>query len=219
MAAGSGAGQDRNVVNAWSSGRCWQMKLKCFSSLFRYSCCSALRVLCAFDPRLADYTRLRGLDRPTRTDVNEPYTQKILLIPVVPTNHVVSYDGQIAGVNCQSPAHTQRGAAPGTRMTCLTGYCADWGRFRAEGQNFSFIPSFFETSPLWIYCICSFNKVLPDIALAVFSCSHSLPQVPETGFVCASIPELESGWGRKGTSSSSELATFLSSLQGVTMLL
>lgn len=98
------------------------MKLKCFWSLFRYSCCSALRVLCAFDPRLADYTRLQGLDCPTHTDVNEPYMQKILPIPVVPINHVVSYDGQIAGVNCQSPACTKRGAVPCTRMTCLTGY-------------------------------------------------------------------------------------------------
>lgn len=183
MAAGSGGGQDGNVVNAWSSGRRWQMKLKCFWSHFRYSCCSALHVLCAFDPRLADYTRLWGLDRPTRTDVNEPYTQKILLILVVPINHVVSYDGQIAGVNCQSPTRTKRGAAPHTHMMCLTEYSADWGGFRAEGWNFSFIPNFFETSPLWIYCICSFNKVLADIALGIFSCSHSLIQGPETGAV------------------------------------
>ena len=101
------------------------MKLKCFSSRFRYSRCCALHVLCAFDPRLADYTRLRGLDHPARTDVNKPYTQKILLIPVVPINHVVSYDGQIVGVNCQSPTRTKRGAAPRTRMTCLTGYSTE----------------------------------------------------------------------------------------------
>lgn len=101
------------------------MKLKCFSSLFRYSCSSALHVLCAFDPHLADYTRHQGLHRPTHADVNEPYMQKILLIPVVPINHVVSYDGQIAGVKCQSPAHTKRRAAPRTRMTCLTGCSTD----------------------------------------------------------------------------------------------
>lgn len=29
---------------------------------------------------------------------------------MVPINHVVSYDGQIVGVNCQSPTHTNRGA-------------------------------------------------------------------------------------------------------------
>lgn len=29
---------------------------------------------------------------------------------MVPINHVVSYDGQIVGVNCQSPTHTTRGA-------------------------------------------------------------------------------------------------------------
>lgn len=101
------------------------MKLKCFWSLFRYSCCSASHVLCAFDPRLADYTILRGLDRPTHTDVNEPHTQKVLLIPVVPINHLVSYDGQIAGVNCQSPTHTKRGVAPHMRMTHLTGCSTD----------------------------------------------------------------------------------------------
>lgn len=101
------------------------MKLKCFWSPFRYSCCSALHVLCVFDPRLTDYTRLRGLERPTRADVNEPYMQKILLIPVVPINHVVSYDRQIAGVNCQSPTRTKRGAVPRTRVTYLTGYSTD----------------------------------------------------------------------------------------------
>lgn len=103
IVAGSGAGQDGNIANAWSSGRCWQMKLKCFWSLFRYSCWSALHVLGAFDPHLADYTRLQGLDRPTCTDVNEPYTQKTILIPVVPMNHVVSYDGQITGVELPKP--------------------------------------------------------------------------------------------------------------------
>lgn len=142
---------------------------------------------------------------------------------MVPISHVVSYDGQITGLNWPSPTCTKKRSCTSypsystilwfyTSMICLTGYSLDWGGFRAEGQNFSVIPNFFETSHLWIYCIYSFNKVLVGIALGVFSCSHSLPQEPETGaaeikFILASIPELESGWARKGSSSSVELAT------------
>lgn len=140
------------------------MKLKRFWALFRYPCCIALHVLCAFDPRLADYSRLRGLDCPARADVNGPYMQKY------PTDFCASYKplGFIWQTDCwcklPSPTHTESLE----HAWCLTGYSSDWGGFRAERQNFSPIPNFFETRPFWIYCICSFNKSLADIALGVY---------------------------------------------------
>lgn len=164
MAAGSGTGQDgsmlhaqfQEVVDRWNSNVSGP-----FSDILAVLLCMCFVPLIPIWLITADsegWTVQLTLTPMALTCRNT------LLISVVTINHVVSYDRQIVGTNCQIPNHTKS-----LEYTWpLTEYSSDWGGFRAERQNFSPFPNFFETGHLWIYCICSFNKLLADIPLGVY---------------------------------------------------
>lgn len=164
MAAGSGVGQDGSILNVQFQEVVdrWNLNVSgSFSDILAVLLCMCFVPLIPVWLITADS---EGWTVQLTLTSMAPYMQKY------PTNFCGSYKpcGFISQTACWCKLPNPQSHQELEYAWPLSGYSSDWGWFRAESQNFSPIPNFFETGKLWIYYICSFNKLLADIALGVY---------------------------------------------------